>query len=974
MIFCKINIWPVVSALLLAIAMTACQDDRLYDDSFIGEGESDLHATVSFIPLATGLDTRSSGTAIKSIKNLCIVIYKSNGEYYTQFMANDCNDYNYDEKANTGMPSDYKTNQPTTDYPLDKAESSTPMASFTFKSLPYGRYRIYAVANLGDLPLKVTESEESLKNHYVEWNEEDVAKNNAMFGYFTTSDNQTSAGFIAPDLLINQKKTDLHCWIKRTVSKVTVAFDPSGLKEAVSVYIRSVTIHDIPLKCKLGEDNEPKSLDDLIKDGECIYYGDGETTPDDYNGWLRLQKGSGVQGNAEHKEDDDALYFFENMQGDFEHLSEPERKRYLKVQIPEETGTPVNEPDEPWENDFKDRVRYGTYIEVIGYYVSQNADKLSKGPIKYRFMLGKNTTYNYDAQRNYHYKLTLKFRGWANEADWHIDYDEVTPTIFVPNPYYISYLYNQSLELPIRITGYEQLKDEYKLHAQIIENNWAPTQLSNDKLANEFAGEYDNLNGFAWNKWAYEHTYKNKNYAGFLSMRADQNPIVGQDQTYGQAGNEYLENNYLGKKRFYADYLFDEIGDDFPVSGEAISGTYDVIQTDKKSVTIKLPMFTRPKELIPSSDFSGNNPFYAYRRKAVVRFSLRPKVAPDPTEDATEDTYDDTYDHPFEVKDLKVKDDVEDKDKKYVKYVDITIYQVPRIVNPKAIWRKHDSTEPFHVQLLQLDGAGASSFSEFESEGPWRASILTDPDGLIELKGNGNTVTNASTGENAYIHGSSGTSVDFTYTPRGTCGANQTRCGIILVEYHDYTCNHLIFVRQGYDCGVELGGNMWSCYNAYATGSKADNYLPQILTSTDVVVTNSPLSIGSLFKRCNYNYAILESNCENYGWLEKISGNGTLLKTAYVDNATSSKYSTRDANWDDIQGFAWTKYTENSSRFETSWAENWTAVNKNNAKLTIPTYEDYKNLRDNCEYGYGVVYADGAGGVAFSVDEAFGFT
>ncbi|MBD5299298.1 MAG: hypothetical protein HDS22_04925 [Bacteroides sp.] len=387
-----------------------------------------------------------------------------------------------------------------------------------------------------------------------------------------------------------------------------------------------------------------------------------------------------------------------------------------------------------------------------------------------------------------------------------------------------------------------------------------------------------------------------------------------------------------------------------------------MIETDDKSVTVKLPMFTRPKELIPSSDFSGNNPFYAYRRKAKVRFSLRKKDAPNPKTDS----YDDTYDINFKIKDVEGNEEE-------VKYVDIVIYQVPRIVNPKAIWRKHDSTESFHVQLLQLDGAGASSFSEFTSEGPWRASILTDPDGLIKLEGNGNTVTNASTGENAYIHGSSGTSVNFTYTPTGTIGANETRCGIILVEYHDYTCNHLIFVRQGYDCGVELGGNKWSCYNAYATGSISDSQ-PEELTSTNVVVTNSPLSIGSLFKRCNYNYAILESNCENYGWLEKITGNGTLLKTAYVNNATSSKYSTRDANWDNLLGYAWTKYDSNNSRFETSWAENWTAVNKNNAAMTIPTYEDYIKLRDESEYGYGVVYADGAGGVATSIEDAFGFT
>lgn len=49
-------------------------------------------------------------------------------------------------------------------------------------------------------------------------------------------------------------------------------------------------------------------------------------------------------------------------------------------------------------------------------------------------MLGKNITTNYDAERNHHYKLTLKFKNFANDADWHIEYAEPEPGIEVPNP------------------------------------------------------------------------------------------------------------------------------------------------------------------------------------------------------------------------------------------------------------------------------------------------------------------------------------------------------------------------------------------------------------------------------------------------------------------------------------------------------------------------------------------------------------
>ncbi|MBD5421251.1 MAG: DUF4906 domain-containing protein [Bacteroides sp.] len=960
-------------SLVGGISVMSCSDDLLYDNSLIGEGEADLSATLTFNPMKVGLDTRSSGTAINSFNEVCVVMYTTDGKFFKKFMANGESDYKYEQSGNTSYPTDYPTGHPGGDSDSDydnNSQASTPEATFSFKNIPYGKYKIYAVANLGMLPDDVTESETALKSYRVQWSE-NVAQNNSMFGYFTLDNDKRSLGFNAPEIVVNSSGLKLHCWMKRTVSKVTIAFDPSGLKDAVSVFIKSVTIHDIPKECTLGEENEPKSMDDLNENGETIWYGDGKTS-NVYTDWMKLQNGTGVQGAKNHTESDEALYFYENMQGNYEG-----QKDFLKQQIKDETGTSINEPETDsdgnvlenengnMKTDFKDRVRYGTYIEVEGYYLSQNSEKLSKGPIKYRFMLGQNTTYNYNSERNCHYKLTLKFRGWANQPDWHIVYEDIEPSIVVPDPYYISYLYNQSMTYPVRVTGMDYVREHnLHLHAQIIKNNWIPTVQTTGELADEIVGTYDNIDGFAWNKWAYEHVYNGANYAGFLSLRENKQVIVGPEETYGEAGNTYLRENYEGRKvvspRYYADYEIQNVANGLGVSGSVDDGLYDVEATDDNSVTIKLPMFTRPKELIPASDFSGNNPFYAYVREAVVRFSLRKNVDYKPSS-STAAGWSGEYDESFKIRDKEGKE-------QEVKYVDVTIYQVPRIVNPKAIWRRYNSTEPFHVELKQLDAAGATKFHNFKSDGPWRASILTDPDGLIKLTKDSQEVTNSTASK--YIEGDGDTEIVFDYTPNGTTSATNARCGIILVEYHDYTCNHLIFVRQGYDKGMQLGDASWSCYNAYCTSGDERSTEPEDRTSTNVIVTNSPLSIGSYFKRSQYNYAILEKNEINYGWLASVENQN--LETAYTN--TSNSVTTRNATWDTFGGYAWTQYSGSASRFDKHWAETWVAVNKSNQQLVVPTYDQYTKLRDNCEYGYGVVYADGAEGVADNVADAYGYT
>ena len=99
----------------------------------------------------------------------------------------------------------------------------------------------------------------------------------------------------------------------------------------------------------------------------------------------------------------------------------------------------------------KDDVLYGTYIEVHAHYISNNSERLGNGHIIYRFMLGQDVKKDYNAKRNCHYKLTLKFKNFANEADWHIEYEEPEPGVMTPEPYYISYLYKHSMMYPIKV-------------------------------------------------------------------------------------------------------------------------------------------------------------------------------------------------------------------------------------------------------------------------------------------------------------------------------------------------------------------------------------------------------------------------------------------------------------------------------------------------------------------------------------------
>ena len=410
----------MLTLLLLAAALNSCIFSEIREDEPVGES-CVLDMSLTFKPMeSVSPGTRTAGNAIRHIESLWFLAYNEDGSLYSK----------------TRIASFTQVEESCNGY----AESTYCHTSFKY-SLPLGRYRCYAVANY-DLS-SFSGSEIELKNIRIDWNASDVASNAAMFGYFSSSDTAPTS-YDAPLLTVNRSSSTFYAWVRRVASKLTVSYDASALKDNIYIYLKSVQIMDIPAGGLLGANNVPSSAAELIHDGEKLLYSSSDNIQD----WPFVTKGNPVyEYDGGHGETSQALFFFENLQG---------------------SGTKHNyHPDDPsWD---KDKKTCGTYIEVKGYYVNRTADNASQGPIIYRFMLGKDVTSDFNAERNNHYKITLCFRNDANDPDWHIVYEPEQPQLSIPDPVYISYVPNESVNIPVVVRGGTS---STQVKAEIIESHW----------------------------------------------------------------------------------------------------------------------------------------------------------------------------------------------------------------------------------------------------------------------------------------------------------------------------------------------------------------------------------------------------------------------------------------------------------------------------------------------------------------------
>ncbi len=1017
----KTNIYSILGSILL-LFLTGCYDDLvLYDE--VGEGMAHISAEVTFEPL-TGINTqsRSDGKLISDITSLSVIVYDSD---HTNPKVYNFNQGDWTESKNEAMPNDSEGN------PIgEQAEKETVRLSFNLPSIPYGTYRMYVVANMGALTKDDVADIDKLRATELEWDAENIS-NNKMFGYFTYSNNQDggASGFEAPVITITNKKESqtLHSWIKRTVSKVTVDFDPSGLHQDIWIYIHDVSIRDIPQYCKLGEDNAPGDpkenspynnllnayntpLSQIPATSKILYDKNGELpegTMDDYQDfkndieesvytqWLTLSKGSGIKG-SDHSEKANALYFFENMQGDFEDSKE-HTKEVLSDEI---VGDCITNPDEP---GYKNGVPYGTYIEVTGYYVSQNLQNTTQGKIKYRFMLGKNETYNFNSQRNHHYKLTLGFDGWANQPKWNIEYYEEEPGLEVPDQFYVSYLYNQKHMMPIKIVG-----NCTNLKMEIVENNWAPYDPdTQDEVPPAQVGTGDNA--FLWNKTAWNTLYKqqvltiedlpttNKTEFGFLALAVPINdtktPLTkniiehewserpssmattsttAQRAQYWQAQlKSYYESNggvsewNTGSQRvrtFTADQLQ-------PTGGKDRNGCYyegyngwQINKVDDESKMFLVPIFTRNKSMINSSGFSGNNPYDSYQRKAVIRVTATFSLKTGGTQEIVKQ---------------------------------IPVFQVRRIVNPKGVWRQASTANTtFDVTMLQIQDVSKveilgvenqNYFTELPSEGAWKAFVdvrNNHGDNFLGLEPMGDSYQEPGVPDT--IYGDTGKPIEFRLKFNGVAD-NLSACAVVKVLYHGNNCIHKILVRQGINepLAVVDGGAEWSSFSLYScSGTAATTGSPNNITAE---LTESPLALGSLFRRHNTLQGIrILNNDDSFEWNgSKISGKGPMdapgnYQFVLTDGTRRQWYS--DPVWNNA-GNSNTyviadipRYTGNTTTDNTStWGTFTSTVNGVTRNYVVPSYDDFAALNDNADYGVGVLYGDNSTEVKTTYEGAYGY-
>ena len=388
---------------------------------------------------------------------------------------------------------------------------------------------------------------------------------------------------------------------------------------------------------------------------------------------------------------------------------------------------------------------------------------------------------------------------------------------------------------------------------------------------------------------------------GFLSLHQTMQTVI-----FGTTNEFYYNQIPKRGEREYRD--FDE--GEFATAGSESTDTYRVVKhpTEADTYNIYIPMYTRAKQLITTTGYTGNNPYVAHQRKAIVKITTKLEGLNPPFENI------------------------------------VHIYQVRRIVNPKGIYRSSGNNKSFHVVLKRLPEENAERFEAFQSDGPWRAYVVSRHNGdgitLSGRSGKSELVRNEDPVYGDIVHGKTGSTIDFNVDFKGgSPGAN--RYAIIRVEYHNYTCQHLIFVRQGNEPDNLLDGDvLWYAENMKTRTERA----------------HTPLEEGSLFKFGNWDDPIDALNNRNSKapWIHVEPEDFKLSPADGLVIAGTGE----TKQWDEIP------FASVSETFADPTSD-----------MRVAQDADYRVLfeSEEIEQGYGVLYGDDAVATADHIDEVYGY-
>lgn len=140
---------------LMFLTVTGCYDEFLKEEP-IGEGKASISVALDFKPMSSALSrTRAAGDALKDITSLHVLLY----DYETKKLINECKwkieGYTVSDENRTDKDAEADSNGE-----HHTAETSTKRATFRLpEEIGFGKYYMYAVANIPDLLTNSTYSE-----------------------------------------------------------------------------------------------------------------------------------------------------------------------------------------------------------------------------------------------------------------------------------------------------------------------------------------------------------------------------------------------------------------------------------------------------------------------------------------------------------------------------------------------------------------------------------------------------------------------------------------------------------------------------------------------------------------------------------------------------------------------------------------------------------------------------------------------
>lgn len=203
--------------------------------------------------------------------------------------------------------------------------------------------------------------------------------------------------------------------LKRTVAMITVVLEGADLAEGVEIRPRTISLHNVPTQCMIGEDNRA---------------GEGNIEPAGESKSILTWQTLGAMGTegkiitvGSHNRDAaddpyfDPLFMYENLQGTIVNADE-------KLKDPSKLGE---------ENE-----NYASYVQIDADYASR--EKNVYGTVSFKFCLGEDISSDFNVKRNTHYQITLGLKDYVvteggqinpdgtlktNESDktWRVDTD-----------------------------------------------------------------------------------------------------------------------------------------------------------------------------------------------------------------------------------------------------------------------------------------------------------------------------------------------------------------------------------------------------------------------------------------------------------------------------------------------------------------------------------------------------------------------